>query len=268
MKTMKKNILNILMLLMCGMMMTACGGSDDNYDPGSEGGEQEKDEWNKDNTVNICFITSLSDASANANIEKVANYIKTNDVKLAVVDNTDVTNYADPATCQNASTQLSNLSARFCSFVMEGYKGNNIEGSTIVLSHKINSVQTTPVAEGCFMQYVPTQAPLMTNPAKMKEAAFATVKFTTQEQINAAENIMKRLTGSPTKAVIVGEVKTSLSKALVNKMSAISGMNISLVMQPVDDYTLFVGGRNWKLRETATTEIGTQNAFLLSIEEI
>ena len=71
---MKKNILNILMLLMCGMMMTACGGSDDNYDPSSEGGEQEKDEWNKDNTVNICFITSLSDASANANVEKVANY--------------------------------------------------------------------------------------------------------------------------------------------------------------------------------------------------
>ena len=141
------------MLLMCGMMMTACGGSVDNYDPGSEGGEQEKDEWNKDNTVNICFITSLSDASANANVVKVANYIKTNDVKLAVVDNTDVTNYADPATCQNASTQLSNLSARFCSFVMGGYKGNNIEGATIVLSHKINSVQTTPVAEGCFMQY-------------------------------------------------------------------------------------------------------------------
>ena len=79
---------------------------------------------------------------------------------------------------------------------------------------------------------------------------------------------MKRLTGSPTKAVIVGEVKTSLSKALVSKISAISGMNISLVMQPVDDYTLFVVGRNWKLRETATTEIGTQNAFLMSIEEI
>jgi len=268
MKTMKKNILNILMLLMCGMMMTACGGSDDNYDPSSEGGEQEKDEWNKDNTVNICFITSLSDASANANVEKVANYIKTNDVKLAVVDNTDVTNYADPATCQNASTQLSNLSARFCSFVMEGYKGDNIEGSTIVLSHKINSVQTTPVAEGCFIQSVATQAPMMTNASKMMPVSFATAKITTQAQIDAAENVVKQLTATPSKGVVVGEVKTSLSKALVSKISAISGMNISLVVEPVGEYTLFVVGRYWKLRETATTEIGTQNAFLLSIEEI
>jgi len=63
-------------------------------------------------------------------------------------------------------------------------------------------------------------------------------------------------------------VKTSLSKALVSKISAISGMNISLVVEPVGEYTLFVVGRYWKLRETATTEIGTQNAFLLSIEEI
>ena len=271
---MKKYFQKMLMLLMGGMLMVACGGDDNNGNEtpggtpgGSEGGSTEK-EWNKDNTVNVYYITSLDDASANGNVEAVAAYIKSNRIKTAIVDNTDIVKYADPAACQNASTQLSFQSAKFCSFVMEGYQGENIEGSTIVMSHKLNEVETMPVAEGCFLQYVPTQAPQLTNASKMASLPLATVKISTQEQVNAAEEVVKKVTGSPRKAVIVGEVKTALANALVEKMSAINGMKISLVAQPVGDYTLFVQGRTWMLREASSAEVGSQKAHLLSIEAL
>ena len=275
---MKKNFM-MMLLLMGGMMFTACGGDDGPNDnngnnnngddnPGTTGGQDEK-EWNKDNTLQLHYITSLNDASANGNIEKVAEYVKTNDVKLGVVDNTDVLKYADQTACQNASTLLSHLSAKFCSFVMEGYHGDNIDGSTIVLSHKLNTVEGKMITADCFMQYLPTQALSMTSKSKYINIPLAVVKFSQQEQINAAEEALRTFTGNSYKAVVVGEVKSDLLNALIAKVATLPGLSFSAVMEPTNDYTLFVVTRSdWKFREMTTETVGTQTDYILAVEAL
>lgn len=262
---MKKNILYTMMLLVGGLMFAACGGDDTPETPDGPSVPEER-EWNRDNTLNVCYITALNDASANANVETVAAYINSNGIKTAVVDNTDIVKYADPTACVNASTQLSFLSAKFCSFVMEGYNGDDIEGSTIVLNHKINKVQTEKIADDCFLQFVPTQGPSMTTSTKMLDLPLAVVKFTSQSQIDAAEDALKKFNGNAYKAIYIGEVKTALAEQLKSKMAALN-IGMSFVAEPVGEYTLFVAGRsNYVLRQSTTETVGSQTAFCLSIE--
>ncbi|MBQ8047335.1 MAG: hypothetical protein IJ196_05360 [Prevotella sp.] len=266
---MKKNII-WMALLMGGWLFTACGGSDAPDTPDNPGTPDKPvtQEWNKENTLNVCYITSLSEASSAGNVEKAADYLKAKGCTPAIVDRTDVLNYADQSACQNTSTQLSFLSAKFCSFVMEGYKGNDIQGSTVVLGHKINTVESETIGDGCFMQYVKTQGKSIAKANKTIVLPLAMVKISAKEQVAGAVNAVKKFSASAYKAVVVGEVKTSIADDLKAQLATLPAMKLTLV-EPAGEYTIFMTtGESYILRSTATETVGTQTAYTLSIEEL
>ena len=256
------------MLLMGGILLTACGS--DGGANGTETPEQPQDfqekEWNKENTFNVYYITALNDASATGNVEKVSEYINKNACVPAIVDRTDILNYADQSACQNTSTLLSFQSARFCSFVMEGYKDKNIQGSTVVLSHKLNSVESAQVLGDSFLQLIPTQVKSITKATKTFDISLATVKLSTMEQTDGIAGVLSKYLGNAYKAVVVGEVKTTLTDDLKNKLASVPSTVFSRI-EPAGEYTLFVATRsNYILRDIGKEAVGSQTAYSLSIE--
>ncbi len=253
----------------CFFGLTSCSSGDDDGTTQTPEPPVEEKEWVKDNTINVYFVSSLKDESANSQEDAIINYFNQlgDKCSVGIVERTDAINFADQASAHNSSTAIAFNTRRFSAFALHKYNSNNIEGSTILFNHKINGTETKPITSDCYMKYAPVQAKTIASKSANVLLPLATVRFSTSEQINSSADALIQLGSNSYKAVIIGSVKTELASALKEKIEGTTTMKVSLVSDYADDYTIFVAARSsWVLRETKMETVGSVKGFTLAIE--
>uniref|UniRef100_A0AB33JPX7 Lipoprotein n=1 Tax=Prevotella sp. GTC17262 TaxID=3236797 RepID=A0AB33JPX7_9BACT len=264
---MKNKYISIAFCLAC-MLLSSCIKEDWGVIPETDNITETDKGWNKNKTIDVYFVTDLKDEMAN-NIPAIADYLNTTkEFSIAVVDRTDVEYFKWADFARNYSTELMLAVNRFSTFAFNRFGDMNIEGSTILFNHKINSAESYKVTDDCYIQLVPILAKSNVETPVNIEVPFATTRFSSEAQISAATDAFKTLSDNTHQAVIVGTVKTSA----VEKLKAVAGSISGYAYTPVvkdesNDYSLFmIAPKSWVLRETEMKSTGGSNAYHLSIE--
>lgn len=227
--------------------------------------------WNKSNTFNIYYISSLDDTSATSETANLIDYLKVADTKctLSVIERTDVTNYSKSDKCYNPTTDISFNSRRFCKFIPYSYTTDDILGATLVIDHKLSYVESPKIAKDCYFHFLPVQTNAIEGTNKI-EIPFAYIRFTSADQIESASDIMQKYNQNNYKAMIIGSVKTELFDALKKKMAVSPSLILSKISDSDDNYTIFLAARsNYVLRELKVETIkGKLRSHIISIEKI
>ena len=233
-----------------------------------ENSEQAK-EWNKNKTIDVYVVSTLSDKTE-THIDAISDFLnaKGQACSIGVVERSDVQNYPWYDACKNLSTDLAVKTARFASFSLHRYTTSNIEGSTILFNHKLNTEESFKVTDDCYIKFVPIMAQSnVQTPVKIL-VPFATTRFSSEEQITASLPILTRLASSNYGAVLVGSVKTSLTEKLQTAIKTVQNVKLTFATKEADkDYALFViAPTSWMLRETVATKLSGTTGYCLSIE--
>lgn len=264
---MKNKYISIAFCLGC-MLLSSCIKEDWGVIPQNESMAENGNEWNKNKTIDVYFVTDLKDQQAN-NIPAIADYLKTTkDFSIAVVDRTDVEYYSWSDYATNHSTELMLAANRFSTFAFNRYTDMNIEGSTVLFNHKINSATSFKVTDDCYIQLVPVLAKSNVETPVDIEVPFATTRFNSEDQVSAATEALKSLSDNTHQAVIIGTVKTTAVEKLKAAAESISGYAYTPVIKDESNaYSLFmIAPKSWVLRETEMKSTGGSNAYHLSIE--
>ena len=233
-----------------------------------ENSEQAK-EWNKNKTIDVYVVSTLSDKTE-THIDAISDFLnaKGQACSIGVVERSDVQNYPWYDACKNLSTDLAVKTARFTSFSLHRYTTSNIEGSTILFNHKLNTEESFKVTDDCYIKFVPIMAQSnVQTPVKIL-VPFATTRFSSEEQITASLPILTRLASSNYGAVLVGSVKTSLTEKLQTAVKTVQNVKLTFATKETDkDYALVViAPTSWMLRETVATKLFGTTGYCLSIE--
>ncbi len=265
---MKKKIFSLSLWLLCLLAFIACKSGEDVPDTPPTP-PTPNNEWNKDNTINLYFVSSLKDETANTNIQEVISYFnqKGNACTVGIVERTDMTNFANHEQSFNAPSELSFKTGHFSAFALQKYNAGNIEGSTILFNHKINTTECQPVTADCFIKYTPVQAQTIAKKPAPVLLPLCTVRFSTIAQIEASTKALQQFTNNSYKAVIIGTVKSTLAQELKAKVEEETTMKLTFVSDYADEYTVFMAARSsWVLRQTTAEMTGTLKALVMSIE--
>lgn len=258
------------LLFLAGALLTAsCIKEDWGVIPNQQSNNEQTKGWNKHKTIDFYVLSSLNDKST-TNTDAVSDFLnkKGEACSIGVVERSDVLNYTWYSFCRNLSTELSVKTARFASFALHRYNGGSIEGSTVLLNHKLNTEESFKITDDCYIKFVPIMAKSNVAEPVNILVPFATTRFTSAQQITAAVPTLTRLAGNAYGAVLIGSVKTSLTDNLKTAVAGVSNAKLTFASQESDkDYALFViAPPSWVLRETIATPLSGINAYCLSIE--
>ena len=230
-------------------------------------------EWNKNKTIEVFFITELSNSSV-SEYDAIISFFQKMDkaCSLGVVDRLDG-NYALASSSspeQFGPTKVAFETTRFSSFAFNRFNGSSMEGSSILFNHKLNSERSFKVTDDCFIKFINIQAKSMTDTPINILVPFSTVRFESKSQIaSAAAGALKTLTGISYEALIIGTVKTDLFTELQAVTNQIKGYSLVEATKGQESaYTLFVlGPTSWVLREMTQESVSNNlNAYCLKIE--
>lgn len=228
----------------------------------------EKNEWNKNKTVDFYFISALNDKTI-GNYNAISNFInsKNEEISIAIVDRSDVENYQRADVSIVSPTNLSVLTNKFSSFAFQKYTDTSIEGSTILFNHKINSEECFKVKDDCYIKFVPIMTKSNVQTPVNILVPFATIRFNTKEQVNVSTASLQEV-ASKHNAVIIGTIKKNLIADLEKQTTSLKGYKLSFAIKDAEnDYTIFIlAPSSWVLRETVPNGIGNLNAYKISIE--
>lgn len=252
------------------LMLSSCIKEEWGVIPDNQNQTSNSTEWNKNKTVDIYYLSTLTDESM-VDFDNSGKYLKNLGSKCSVgiVDRTDVLYYTYPSFSFNTCTKLSIAANKFTCFSFQKYNEMNIEGSSILFNHKINSAQSFKIADDCYVKFVPIMTQSAVETPVDIELPLATVRFNDASQVSAAGNVLKELATNAYQAVIVGTVKSDLAEALETTAKAVDGDNFTLVTKDANNaYQIFmIAPKSWVLRETTAEAVsGSLNAYKLSVE--
>ena len=258
-----------LFFLFGALLCASCIQEEWGVIPNHQGSAEEIKEWDKNKTIDVYVVSNLSN-NTETQIDAIASFFnnKGKDCSIGVVERSDIQNYPSYSACKNFSTDLAVKTARFASFSLQRYAANNIEGSTILFNHKLNTEESFKVTDDCYIKFVPIMAQSnVQTPVKIL-VPFATTRFSSEEQITASLPILTRLASSNYGAVLVGSVKTSLTEKLQTAVKTVQNVKLTFATKEADkDYALFViAPTSWMLRETVATKLSGTTGYCLSIE--
>lgn len=97
---------------------------------------------------------------------------------------------------------------------------------------------------------------------------FATVRFSSKDQISAAKSAMETITDGAHNGVLIGTVKSNLVEDLKNAAKSIKNVEFSQADIAAGEYTIFMAAnKSWVLRETTTNPVaGNVKDYCLAIE--
>ena len=258
-----------LFFLFGALLCASCIQEEWGVIPNHQGSAEEIKEWDKNKTIDVYVVSNLSN-NTETQIDAIASFFnnKGKDCSIGVVERSDIQNYPSYSACKNFSTDLAVKTARFASFSLQRYAANNIEGSTILFNHKLNTEESFKVTDDCYIKFVPIMAQSnVQSPVKIL-VPFATTRFSSEEQITASLPTLSRLAGSSYGAVLVGSVKTTLIEKLQTAVKTLQNAKLTFATKEADkDYALFVlAPTSWMLRETVATKLTGTTSYCLSIE--
>lgn len=267
---MKAKYLAFTIALAGTFLFSSCIKEDWGVIPETETAGTNGNEWNKNKTIDFYYVSALDDNTAD-DYNAIGSYIKGlgDACTAAIVERTDVVNYPWLGWSTNLSSKLAIAANRFPSFALNRYTDYNIEGSTILFNHKINSAQSFKVAQDCWIKLVPIQAKSAVEAPVAVETPLATVRFTSAEQISAASAALNTLASNTYQALIIGTVKSDLVSNLEQVAGGISGDTFTQVTKDEgNDYQIFVlGPKSWVVRETQMANVsGNIKGYKISIE--
>lgn len=264
---MKKYLLYIIVVF-CVSSMLATSCIEENLGVGNikqetQGGEG----WNKNKTIEIYYLTNLSDAPMES-ASKVIDYFDGlgSDCSLGVIDRVDVLD-------NNIATEIAFKTARFSSYALNKVYMNGLnvatQGSLLLFNHKINSEEGFKVANDCYIKYINVMTKTTTEKPIEVLVPFSTARFSSKEQIAAASTVFATLNDNQHASIMIGTVKKDFVEDLKSVASGMEGCTFTEVAKnPEADYIVFMMGRkSWVLRETVNTLIdGDLKAYRLSVE--
>lgn len=265
---MKKYLLYTVAALGFGSMLaTSC--IEENLGVGNIKQEiQGSEEWNKNKTIEIYYLTNLSDASMGS-ASNVVNYFNNlgDACSLGIIDRVDVSGNS------NIATEIAFKTARFSSYALNSVfmNGANVctQGSLLLFNHKINSEEGFKVTNDCYIKYINVMTRTTTeNPIEIL-VPFSTARFSSKEQITAASTAFATLNDNQHAFIMVGTVKKELTEDLKSVAEGLDGCAFTEVAKsPNADYIVFMMGRkSWVLRETTDASVSSSlTAYRLSIE--
>ena len=265
---MKKYLLYTIVVLGIGSMLTtSC--LEENLGVGNIKQEMQGGEgWNKNKTIEIYYLTNLSDAVMGA-VPGVIDYFNGlgNACSLGVIDRVDVLGN------NNIATEIAFKTSRFSSYALNKVYMNGTDiatqGSLLLFNHKINSEEGFKITNDCYIKYINVMTKTTTeNPIDIL-VPFSTVRFSNKEQIAAASTAFTTLNDNQHAFIMVGTVKKDLVEDLKNVAEGLEGCAFTEVAKnPAADYVVFMmGSKSWVLRETTDALVsGDLNAYRLSIE--
>lgn len=258
-----------LFFLFGALLCASCIQEEWGVIPNHQGSAEEIKEWDKNKTIDVYVVSNLSN-NTETQIDAIASFFnnKGKDCSIGVVERSDIQNYPSYSACKNFSTDLAVKTARFASFSLQRYAANNIEGSTILFNHKLNTEESFKVTDDCYIKFVPIMAQSnVQSPVKIL-VPFATTRFSSEEQITASLPILTRLEGNGYGAVLVGTVKNQLTENLRSTVKELKNVKITFAVKEADkDYALFViAPTSWMLRKTDETKLSGTSTYCLSIE--
>lgn len=260
--------------LMGGILVTSCGREEMGIGNVKQNDEGNKNlpEWNKNKTIEIYFLSTLDNKTIATNAAEYApinNYFtqKGKICYLGVIDRADVT--VKGSNMYNGSTNTSFASKHFSCFAFNKYNGSNVEGSAILLNHRITTQSSYKVSDDCYFKYIKVLAKTTTNNSIGIEIPFSTVRFDRQEQITASEAIIKELSTPAIQAVIIGTIPTELVANLKTISEKMLGYKlVEVTKNELTKYSIFMlAPKSWVLRETTADIVNKNiNAYCLRVE--
>jgi len=251
-------------------LFSSCIKEDWGVIPENNSNTSNNGEWNKNKTIDFYYITSLSE-NTTSEVEEVGAYLKGlgDACSVSIVDRADVLYYSFPNFTANYATKMAVAANRFSCFALNKYTGFNIEGSSILFNHKINSAESFRITNDCYVKFVPIMAKSASTTPIDIETPLATVRFSTEDQIKAASPVLNTLAENKYQALIIGTVKSSLVPALQSVAGNINGNAFTQVTKDENnEYQLFIiGPKSWVLRETLLKNIANNtNSYRISVE--
>ena len=267
---MRLSLLNIVLAVSALLMFNSCIKEDWGIIPDYQSQKGNSGEWNKNKTVDLYYVSSLSDNSM-TDYNSVGSYLKKlgDNCTASIVDRTDVQYYQYPYFSNNICTNLSVAANKFTCFAFNQSAPGNIEGSSILFNHKINSASSFKITDNCYVKYVPIMTHSSVETPVDIEMPLATVRFSQADQVSASTDVLKQLASNTYQAVLIGTVKNDLAEQLQSVAKGIGASSFTLVTKNPDNaYQIFMfAPSSWVLRETTVDGVsGKVNAYKMSIE--
>lgn len=230
--------------------------------------ENANSDWNKTRSVEVHFLSALNDANI-GETDAIVNHINAlgEDCSIGVIDRVDVSGGS------NMATHISFATSRFPGYALNKVvkNGNGIatEGSLILYNHKNNAEEGFKVSNDCFIKFISIMCKSMVK-ENQKDilVPFATARFSSKEQINAAKSALGTVVDSRHNGVLIGTVKSNLVEDLKRVAESISNVKFSQADIAAGEYAIFmVADKSWVLRETTTNSVsGNVKDYCLAIE--
>lgn len=266
---MKINIVRTVPLLLACMLL-ACSKGSDSPDNGeqSQNPPTEQQVWNKNKTIKINYFSSLDGKTIESpDATKLIDYINKNVGKdgMSLVDGVSVP--VSRGEEVNLVSKIAFETATFPSFVVRNIDDTKMEGTCLLVNHKIDSEEAFALSDQNYLKYTFCKGVSIQDATIAIDVPLATVSYRNKEEIQSSANQMRILSQNKHMALVVGTVGKTLWNDLEKMSKDIPNYTLTKVNE-VNSYILFIlAPKTWVLRDTKINSIVNQiNCFTMFIE--
>lgn len=266
---MKINIVRLVPLLLTCMLL-ACSKSTESPDKPEQPQTPPagKQVWNKYKTIKINYFSSLDGKTVQASdATKLIDYIKKNVGKegMSLIDGMSVPISRDEEV--NLVSKIAFETAAFPSFVVRNMDNTNMEGTCLLVNHKIDSEEAFALSDRNYLKYIFCKGVSIQDATISIDVPLATVSYMNKEDIQSSAGHMRLLSQNKYMALVVGTVEKSLWSDLEKMSKDIPNYTLTKANE-ANSYILFIlAPKTWVLRDTQINPIVNQiNCFAMAIE--
>lgn len=231
------------------MLFFSCLGKQDNAG-GTDGKNPDKiPEWNKNRTLRFSVASSLTDSPMQeACIPEIGKFLEAAGPEILLLERTDV-DCGKSRSKPYVPNVLSENSLYFYAYGVNKYRGEMLEGNSILLKHKINGERSHSVTGGTYLKIVDAHLKTITEKGLFYDVKAGIIRIEDRNGVKSLADILNTHY-SKDEIIIFASVKADYADEPAKVFSSFKKYKVTPVGEEVSSpYKLYViAGRSWLKR--------------------